>query len=162
MAKWLFQHIEIHTYSLYLYIWGFLGGTHGKESASAGDVRDMSWSQGWEDPLEEGMATHSSIVAWRVPWTEEPGGLQSMGPKRVGHDWSGLACTYPYIYYLVKYFVSSMHFFPVEIQDDCSENWELKGKVITKGWRSWNHFSWNPPSVGKFKYIMLLLLTVLP
>ena len=36
-------------------------------------------SLGWEDPLEEGMATHSSILAWRIPWTEEPGGLQSMG-----------------------------------------------------------------------------------
>ena len=39
---------------------------------------------GWEDPLEEGMATHSSIVAWRIPWTEEPGGLQSTGSQRVG------------------------------------------------------------------------------
>ena len=43
-------------------------------------------SLGREDPLEEGMATHSSILAWRIPWTEEPGGLQSMGSQRVGHD----------------------------------------------------------------------------
>ena len=42
-------------------------------------------SLGWEDPLEEGMATHSSILAWRIPWTEEPGGLQAMGWQRVGH-----------------------------------------------------------------------------
>ena len=42
---------------------------------------------GWEDPLEEGMATHSSILAWRSPWTEESGGLYSPGgPSRVGHD----------------------------------------------------------------------------
>ena len=41
-------------------------------------------SLGWEDPLEEGMATHSSIVAWRIPWTEEPGRLQSTGSQRVG------------------------------------------------------------------------------
>ena len=41
-------------------------------------------SLGWEDPLEKGMATHSSILAWRIPWTEEPGGLQSMGSQRVG------------------------------------------------------------------------------
>ena len=41
---------------------------------------------GWEDPLEEGTATHSSILAWRIPWTEESGVLQSMGPQRVGHD----------------------------------------------------------------------------
>ena len=39
-----------------------------------------------EDPLEKGMATHSSILAWRIPWTEDPGGLQSMGLQRVGHD----------------------------------------------------------------------------
>ena len=43
-------------------------------------------SLGQEDPLEKGMATHSSILAWRVPWTEEPGGLQSLGSQRVGHN----------------------------------------------------------------------------
>ena len=43
-------------------------------------------SLAWEDPLEKGMATHSSILAWRMPWTEEPGGLQSMGLQRVRHD----------------------------------------------------------------------------
>ena len=43
-------------------------------------------SLGPEDPLERGMATHSSILAWRIPWTEEPGELQSMGLQRVGHD----------------------------------------------------------------------------
>ena len=42
-------------------------------------------SLGWEDPLEEGMATHSSIFAWRLPWTEEPGRLQSIGSQTVGH-----------------------------------------------------------------------------
>ena len=42
-------------------------------------------SLGREDPLEEGMATHSSILAWRIPWTGEPGGLQAMGSQRVGH-----------------------------------------------------------------------------
>ena len=41
---------------------------------------------GWEDPLEKEMATHSSILAWRIPWTEKPGGLQSMGSQRVGHN----------------------------------------------------------------------------
>ena len=47
-----------------------------------------TWVQslGWEDPLEKGMTTHSSILAWRIPWTEEPGRLQSMGSQRVGHD----------------------------------------------------------------------------
>ena len=43
-------------------------------------------SLGWEGPLEKEMETHSSILAWRIPWTEEPGGIQSMGLQRVGHD----------------------------------------------------------------------------
>ena len=45
-------------------------------------------SLGWEDPLEEKMATHSSVLAWRIPWAEEPGRLQSLGLNRVGHGWS--------------------------------------------------------------------------
>ena len=47
-----------------------------------------TWVQSlcWEDPLEEGMTTHTSILAWKIPWSEEPGGLQSMGSLRVGHD----------------------------------------------------------------------------
>ena len=47
---------------------------------------------GWEDPLEESMATHSNILTWRIPWTEELGGLQSIGSQRVLHDWRDLAC----------------------------------------------------------------------
>ena len=49
------------------------------------------WSLGWEDPLKESMATHSSILAWRIPWTEEPGRLQSMGSQRVRQNWSDWA-----------------------------------------------------------------------
>ena len=51
-------------------------------------TRQEAWVQslGWEDPLEKRMATYSSILAWRLPWTEEPGRLQSMGSQRVGHD----------------------------------------------------------------------------
>ena len=47
-----------------------------------------TWVQslGWEDPLEKGKVTHSSILAWEIPWTEEPGGLQSVGSQRVGHN----------------------------------------------------------------------------
>ena len=47
---------------------------------------------GQEDPLEEGMVTHSSILTEESPWTEEPGGLQSIGVQRVGHDWNSLTC----------------------------------------------------------------------
>ena len=60
--------------------------------AHAGDVRNPSL--GWEDPLEEGKATHSSILVWRIPWTEEPGGLQSVGSHRAGHGLSALAHTH--------------------------------------------------------------------
>ena len=56
--------------------------------ASAADIKIWVRSPGREDPLDEGMATHSSILTWGIPWTEEPGGLQSMGSQRVGHDWS--------------------------------------------------------------------------
>ena len=63
------------------------GGSNIKNLLAMQETQE-TWvrSLGWEDPLEEGMATHSSILAWRIPWTEEPGGLQSMGLQRVGHD----------------------------------------------------------------------------
>ena len=50
------------------------------------NARDMGSILCWEDPLEDSMATGSSILAWRTPWVEEPGGLQSMGSQRVRHD----------------------------------------------------------------------------
>ena len=55
--------------------------------ASEGDIQE-TWirSLGWKDPLEEGVTTHSSIIVWRISWIKEPGGLQSMGLQRVGHD----------------------------------------------------------------------------
>ena len=55
-------------------------------SANAGVMKCGFESMGWEDHLEEGMATHFSILAWRIPWGEELGGLQSMGPQRIRHD----------------------------------------------------------------------------
>ena len=62
----------------------FPGGSNSKESAC--NVGDLGSIPGQEEPLEKGMATHSSILAWRIPWTEEPGGLQSMGLQRVRQD----------------------------------------------------------------------------
>ena len=65
----------------------YFAGVHrrptGKESTKQG-MRVQP--PAWEDPLEKEMATHSSIFAWEIPWTEEPGGLQSMGSQRGGHD----------------------------------------------------------------------------
>ena len=67
-----------------MYSNNFPGSSDGKVSVyNAGDqVRSL----GWEDPLEKEMAIHSSTIAWKIPWTEEPGRLQSMGSQRVGHD----------------------------------------------------------------------------
>ena len=64
------------------YIWA--GGSDGKASATMRET----WVQslGWEDLLEKEMATHSSILTWKLPWMEEPGGLQSMGLQRLRHD----------------------------------------------------------------------------
>ena len=63
---------------------GFPSGSDGKEFACKNRVPSLSR----EDPLEKGMATHPSILAWRIPWTEEPGRLQSMGSERVEHNWA--------------------------------------------------------------------------
>ena len=65
---------------------GFRSGSDSK--ASIHNVGTQVQSLGWEDPLEKGMATHSSILAWETPWTEEPGELQSMRSQRVGYDWA--------------------------------------------------------------------------
>ena len=54
--------------------------------ANAGDIEMWVQSLGWTDPLEAGIATHSSILAWRISMTEEPDGLQSIEPQRVGHE----------------------------------------------------------------------------
>ena len=66
--------------SRYSHTWGFSGGLVAKNPPTVQETQE-TWVQslGQEDPLEEGMATHSSTLAWRIPWTEEPGGLQFMG-----------------------------------------------------------------------------------
>ena len=73
------ESLEIVIYNL-----GFPGGSDGKESACKQEI--WVWYLGWEDPLENVMGTCSSILAWRIPWTEEPGGLQPMGSQRLGHS----------------------------------------------------------------------------
>jgi len=66
---------------------GFPGGSAVQsQSANAGDPRDIGSIPAWEDYLKEGMATHSSILAWEIPWTEEPSRIQSTGLQRVRHN----------------------------------------------------------------------------
>ena len=69
---------------MYSLVLGFPGGSDSEESSCG--AGDPGLIPGSEDSLEKGMATHSSILAWRIPWREEPGGLQSMGSQRVRHD----------------------------------------------------------------------------
>ena len=72
---------------------GFLGGSAVKKLPAVQELQEaLVWSLRQEDPSREGMATHSSTLAWRIAWTEEPGGLQSLGLQSVRHDWSALAC----------------------------------------------------------------------
>ena len=74
---------------------GFPGGSVVKNLPVMQELQEMwVWSLDWEGPLKECMATHSSILAWRIPGTEEPGGLQFTRSQRVRHDWSHLACTH--------------------------------------------------------------------
>jgi len=64
--------------------WDFPGDSGGE--APACNAEDLASSLGWEDPLDRETAPHSSTLAWKIPWTEEPGRLQPMGSRRVGHD----------------------------------------------------------------------------
>ena len=68
-------------------------------------------SQGWGDPLEQGMAIHARIFAWKIPWTEGPGKLQSTGPQRVGHNWAHV------LIYIIVCTINSHH---------CYTNWSMK------------------------------------
>ena len=63
---------------------GFPGGSEGKETAC--NAREWGSISDWEDPLKKEIATHSSVLDWRIPWSEEPGGLQSMGSQRIRHN----------------------------------------------------------------------------
>ena len=71
----------------------FPGGSMVKNPpANVGDIGDTISILDWKDPLEEEMATHSSILPWRIPWTEKPGGLQPKGSQGVRHNWARMRC----------------------------------------------------------------------
>ena len=74
---------------------GFASGSAVKNLAAMQEPQEMQFrSLGWEDPLEGSLAAHSSTLAWRLPWTEEPGGLQFTGSQRIRHDRSNLVHTH--------------------------------------------------------------------
>ena len=72
-----------------MHLLGFPGGAVVKNLPAMQETQ--FWPLGQEDPLEEGMATHSSILTWKIPRTEDPGSLQSIALQKVGHNWSNLA-----------------------------------------------------------------------
>ena len=88
------MHIDIHMYAqtwmnrtIYNMYVGFPSGSGVKNSPAMQEIQEIQvQSLGWEDSLEEEMATHFSILAWKIPWTEEPGRLQSMESQRVGYN----------------------------------------------------------------------------
>ena len=68
-------------------LWGFPGGSVVENPPAMQEMQEMLvQSLSWEDPMEEGMATHANILAWRIPWIEEPDRIQSIGSQRVRHD----------------------------------------------------------------------------
>ena len=93
--------LSIYIISVYPYLWVSLVAQMVKNLPEMQET--WVWSLNWEDSLEKGMATHSSILAWRIPWTKKPGRLQSMGLQRVGYDWA--SNTHIFLYALFHYYV---------------------------------------------------------
>ena len=110
--SWVGRGVNLHVFIQSWWSWPycvFHSPGHHWASLVAQMVKNLTamqeswvWSLGWENPLEEGMATHSSILAWRIPWTEDPGRLQSMGSRRVRHNWTHTH-TYTCIYVHVSH-----------------------------------------------------------
>ena len=125
----------------------------GRSSLGAQTVKNLpavweTWvrSLGWEDPLEEGIATHSSILAWRIPSTEEPGGLQSMGLQRVRHDWATKASTVQVSLFICSRFLP--HHCP---QTMSSTKAATMPPVHCQVPRAWSNIYWiSPWASGRF------------
>ena len=105
---------------MYIYIQGFPSGSAVKNPPVMQKMR--VWFLAWEDPLEKETATHSSILAWKIPWTEEPDGLQSRGHRKVGHNFTIeqqfcgkvliLAWHFKFVRILPDFFPQSLYWFP--------------------------------------------------
>ena len=102
-------------------LWGFPDGSVVKNPPAKQEM----WvrSLGWEDPLEKKMATHSSILAWEILWTEEPGGLQSIGSQKVGHDLVTKQQQQPYFYFFSHLFINGTLNFKTKIV--VQRQWEI-------------------------------------
>ena len=114
---------------------GFTSGSVVKNLPAMQELKEMHvWSLGQEDPLEEGMATHSSILTWSILWKEEPGGVQSIGSQRVGHDWSNLACTHRHRIWHEKYSSVEKFVLWTLMHSFCALKKLRKHTTYTDGW----------------------------
>ena len=103
----------------------------------------LVWSLGQEDPVKNGMATHSHIVAWRIPWKEEPGGLYSIGPQRVVHDWSNIAHTHKSrIYVYNQFFPSTTKVLKYQVTYKVMVKTLILGKIEGSGRRAQQRMRW--------------------
>ena len=94
------------------------------------------WSLGQEDPLEKEMETHSSILAWKIPWTEEPGGPQSMGSQKVGHNWVTNTHTHTHTH-VYMYVINAVSQFSCSVVSDSATPWTAAHQAslyITYSW----------------------------
>ena len=88
VIKCQLDHILNNYIRIWIWVWAFSGFPGGSVVKNPPAMQEtVVWSLGWEDPLEKEMATQSRILAWRIPWTDEPGWLQSTWLQRVGHNW---------------------------------------------------------------------------
>ena len=88
------------------------------------------------------MATHSNILAWRIPWTEEPSGLQSIGSQRVGHDWSDLAYTHDHVFWFLTLYILYNTFVPQEAENLESEDFRKRPyRRLTEPTMTLDHFT---------------------
>ena len=89
ICHYIIQLFLVYFWWFLIYLLGFPSGSAVKKLPAMQELQEtQGWSLGREDPLEEEMATHSSILVWRIPGTEEPAKLQSTGSQRVRHNWS--------------------------------------------------------------------------
>ena len=139
----------LQSFYMYVHLWkvGLPRWLSSKESACT--QKTWVWSLGWEEPLEKGMATHCSILAWKIPWTEKPGGLHSVGLQRAGQDWAfiylevlGLS---HWITREVPQYSTLNCCFAIPISNACFETSEASGKprssdrqkVFSHPWKPW-------------------------
>ena len=124
------------------------------------------WSLGLEDPLEKGIATHSSILAWRIPWTEEPDTLQSMGSQGVGNNW--VTNTFTYIVFNLSHGIRSRYMnqsqtkrilYPSGNHDllnlSIGQSWTIISQWMSSHFLVWNRVSviwnWRDPTQINYK-----------